>query len=731
MNNGRITRGIIFCLTVSFNQTLYAIDAPFGNNSSGILGRNDQGASQQTYGIETANPPSPPVPVKIMNYPDIGTSISDAILAGYTYESTSLVTQLYPILSNAIAYGISRQVAEQANPLNEALAIASQTGTNLQSDYSYNQAVTFNLNDTTSYVYQGLLYPLTSSINAELSNNTSLDTVFANMDNYAMSVPALNYSNIKDNDNNTSNNGTTYTQATMNINELISTSDGSNLTDKRGFLAWEVLIRLMSLQLDSCNTSLTIQNDSSSSSSSSSSSMDTTTSTYGLIPAKTNQTCSNQAAQCMITYTVQQIIPSLLTAMKSTDSYTRSNLMTSNPVEYNTLVGILTSDSMSSLQSSYNKNINFSECLNADASSYNTRSDSIVMTDLDTVGTMLSQTLAPISQYNRQNIATAIMSYLSSHSSSSSSTSSDDIPMMYTLTDAFNLNTLTNNASLIGSPSSASICTLKLEPNEQTLDDKRQAINASTLLSYLSNFGSIPSAISPEITIDASIAAIGGGFGSLNNTNNFNSADATTITSNRSTSKMKVDKTVSTYNDTFSTYIAPLSTSLDVLADSQNRRQNQVIIPALYDTNGTQINSASSDPYTTGYIPAGESCTTAEIDQFTAQYRLTPIDDSSTVETSPWLKSIQTQNNSGLLLKQQNQLLAEMRGQLYQEQEQLETQLIMQAISLLAQISGSTSVLTTLKTDIDDAITKFNNGGGKINASTYTSSSSTSTTSSS
>jgi len=385
---------------------------------------------------------------------------------------------------------------------------------------------------------------------------------------------------------------------------------------------------------------------------------------------------------------------------------------------------------MALLQSTYNKNINFSDCLNADESSYNTQSDSVVMTNVEAVNTMLSQALTPITAYNRGNIASAIVSYLSSNSSSSSS-NSDDVPMMYTLTDAFNLNTLTNNASLIGSPSTASICTLKLDPSEQTLDDKRKAINASTLLSYLSNLSSIPNAISPDIAIESDVAAIGGGFGSLNNTNNFSSADATTITSNRSISKVQVDKTVSTYNDTFSSYISSIGVPLDVLANSQNKRQNQILIPALYDTDGTQINSVSSDPYATGYIPAGESCTSAEIDHFTANYRLTPLDNSSSIETSPWLKQIQTESDSGLLQKQQNVLLAEIRSQLYQEQEQLETQVVMQAISLLSQINSKSGVLTSLKNDLDKAISKFNNGGGKTDASDYSSSTSTSTSSSS
>ena len=432
------------------------------------------------------------------------------------------------------------------------------------------------------------------------------------------------------------------------------------------------------------------------------------------------------------TYAVQQIQPAILSALKSTDSYTSTTFKDRNPNQYNDIVNILTSDPMTLLQTNYSQNTNFTDCLNAESSSYSSKSDDVILSDLKTLSSLLERTLPSIQEYNLQSIADAIYSKLSD-TSSSTSTSSDDVPQMYTLTDPFNLNTLLGSPTLIGTPSTASICSLKQDESDQTLSEKSTAIAASTLINSLTSFDSIPSAIPPAINLDSSVAAIAGGFGDLYNTNNFSSSDATNIASNRSTEKEKIDSKTDSYNSMFTGYITKLLVPMDILTQIQNVRQDQIIIPAFYDSNGTQINTSSSDPYANGYIPAGESCTTAEIANFNATYRLQPyVNSDSSIETSSWQKNIQSEHNIGLIEKDQTMQLAQMLAQLYKTQEALETELVINATTILDSISANTSDLTSLKTSIEKAITKYNEGGGKTDtSSTATTTSTTTTTSSS
>ena len=707
-----LTISILSLLVPQFSYGRSIFEAASKGGTSSTSSSNTSGKTKQPYGTETSSI-SPPIPVTVENLEDIGNSATAAILNGYTWTSDALTAQLYPVLSNSLSQGIAYLGAEVADTsLNTASATAIQTGTPTSGPYSSNAAIQYDLTTATDYVFNSIINPIDTNFATTLSGNTTTSSIFVNANNYSTNtIASKNLQNVRnaDNSSTTTTSGTTIPAAKININDILSTQNGNDLTATDSLSNTLILLKILLLQNQSCSSSLSIQNSgSSSSSSSSSSSTNNNASTYGNVAGTTNLLCTPAQAACMITYAVNSVIPDLTTRLTKTNSKTGKSLKDTDPIQYNYLYNLLTSDAIKNLTSTYNMNINNTECIGASSSSYPSISFSQGAQDFKVLNTVMAQVANGLKTLIQQDIAVSIIEALAKNPPNKSS-SSDELAQIYTLTKSSDINTLLGPNSLIGIPSNQTICTLKVDQDSQTLEEKINAVAASTLIDSLSDAGST-TAILGDIPLTADTAAIGGGFGLVDNTGNFASSDASTIDSARTAAQSQYDSLVTQYNNQFSGYNSNKSIPLGILNNFKGERTNIITIPEYYDSTGIILNPATSDARSLGYIPAGETCTSKEIEHYAATYRLNPDPSTGKIETSAWQKSISSNPNQGILAKEEVQLLAEIRAQLYEENLQLEKELAMASINVLNTLSKNVGVLSKMNNDIDTAIKSFIQG---------------------
>lgn len=662
------------------------------------------------YGKETSSI-DPPIPVNITNLEDIGTAATSSIAKGFTWANNALTQELYPSLSNSLALGIAYVSQSLGNPLAVSASIATQSGTPEMGAYTPNAVIQYDLQDAVAYVYNGIMNPKTVLVKNYLDNNPGVQNVFVNQNQYALSVPSTNLQNKKDSDSKvTYSSGTTVTAVSLNINNLLTGQDGADLTRTDSYAAYVVLNELTAAQLMSCAASL--KKESSSSSSSTSANVSTSTPADSNITAYTTLTCSIPQAACMITNTVYNIIPMIIARLDQANPQSGEKLSDSDPNLYNKLATLLTSTPITNLQNTYNMQTTKSECIGANASDYPSVSNTVAMKDLATTAKILGLSNTLLNQAVKKQIAVAVINNFKTNGETLVENQQDtSLPQMFSLTATSDIDTLLNHNSYIGLPSNATVCTLKVEPSQQTLAEKQLAIEASTLVNYLSAADSLPDPVVSDIPIESNIAYFAGGVGMVDNTDNFNSSDATTITNARTGYQTQHDAFVDMYKDQFSGFVANRSIPLGVLLDARYPRQNIITIPALFASDGTQLNPASSDPRAHGYIPEGETCTSKEIEHFAATYRLQPHNSGSQVTTSIWQQGISQQPNTGLLQKESLQLLAEIRADLYKEQQQLEKDLTIESLRALTGLANTQSDLIELHDKIETAIKDYIMGG--------------------
>ncbi len=682
------------------------IPSPFGNSTTGNTGN-----SRQQYGVEKSS--MNPIPVDVMNIPDFGDSVTTAFLNSYTYSSTATTAELYPVLSSLLSRGITDIIESQPNPLNSETAVSVLTGTPLASPYSSDAVVNFNLTDMVSHVFNCVVYPITSSVDQALQSG-SVQSVFANQVQYSTNVASINYNNCKTTDQNNSYNSSSNIQtASLNINNILSAQEGSNLTTSTGWTSALITNELQIAQLESCRLSLKIQSGSSSSSGGGNVT-NTNASTYGNVAGNTLVLCSIPQAACMITNIVNNILPSQMTALDNYIPGTQKTLKELNPVSYNNLTKDYSSKSISTLQASYNMSTNNTSCLGANSSSYsNAPSSANLQSDIQTVVNSLKQADKEIVKIVKKQIAKSILQTMKDNQGNNNNNQSNDIPQMYTITSTADIDTLLGHNSLIGTPNKNYVCTLKPEsPSDSTITQKRLAIEASALVNDIAGLNNIINPIIDGMPFGSSIAAMGGGFGSIDNTSNMSSSDATTIDTNRTNSLQSYNSNLNQFNTSFSSYVAMTSPALGILNDIQNSRQNSIPIPTFMDSSGNIMNPANSST-TPGYISAGEICTSKEIDNFDASYRVKGIVNSSqSVTTNAWQQSVAAQTNVGYLNKEEVLLLAEIRLQLFRTQKQLEHELVLESLNNLNSLTEVGKELATINSDIDKAIKSFITGGG-------------------
>ena len=676
------------------------------------------GNSRQVYGKEKSS--MTPIPVDVMNIPDFGDSVTTAFLNSYTYSAAATTAELYPVLSSLLSRGITNIIESLPNSLNTETAVSVLTGTPLGSPYSSDAVVNFNLTDMVSHVFNCIVYPITSSVDKVLQSG-STQSVFANQIQYSTDVAGINYNNCKTNDQNNSYNSNSNLQtASLNINNILSAQEGSNLTSPTGWLSTLITNELQIAQLESCRISLKIQSGSSSSSGGGNVS-NTNASTYGNVAGNTLILCSIPQGACMVTNVVNNIIPSQITALDDYIPGTGKTLKELYPVSYNNLTKDYSSDSITSLKASYDMSTTNTNCLGANSSSYsNAPSSANLQSDLQTVVNSLKQANKEIAKIVKKQIAESILQTMAENKGNKNNSQSDDIPQIYTITSTADIDSLLGYNSLIGTPTNKYVCTLKPEsPSDSTLNQKRLAIEASALVSYITGLNNIINPIIDGMPFDSSIAAMGGGFGSIDNTKNMDSSNASTIDTNRTNSVQNYNSNLDQFNTSFSSYAAMTSPALGVLNDIQNSRQNSIQIPAFTDSSGKIMNAANSSASTPGYISAGEICTSKEIDNFDASYRVKGVVNSSqSVTTNAWQQSIAAQTNNGLLSKEEVILLAEIRLQLYRTQKQLEHELVLASLENLNNMSDVGKELTTINNNINTAIKSFITGGGGDNTPT-------------
>jgi hypothetical protein len=680
---------------------------------------------QPGYGVEKKT--MDPIPVDVENLEDVTSEIASGILSGFTYTVDSSTNQnqlasiLYPELSNALSAGITGIISSMGNPLNIASSIATQTGTPINSPYSSSSAVQFNLTDMTQHVYDCITKPITTSINNVLTTpGNAIQSIFPNQNNqYAMYTAKTNINNCQnaDSQSSTYNSSNTEEAAKININDIINNSDVENLAGTSSWASYLILNQLTAAALKSCAVSLDIQS-SSSSSSSSGSAPDPNVGNHGTIAAKTTVKCQIPQAACMITNTVNNILSAEL---NKAENYTLpqgyEKLKDAYPVIYNNLVKYTTSQSVQNLKGYYNQNISYTECLNAQSSNYPAPDTANAQSDLNLTADILMLVNKEINKIIKKQIASSIIKKIGQNTQSGSySTNNDEIPQLYTLTASSDINTLLGYDSLIGKPSSETVCTIKQPPNQnQNIQDKRLAIITSTLVDNLTQTSQVPNPITPQIPFDSEIGAVGGGFGLLSNTDIMDASTWSTIDSNRNSSTQTLKTQADQFKTQFLGFSANNSIPVGILNEMQSSRQNSIQIPVFTDSSGTIMNPASgtSKP---GYIPAGESCTSQEIDHFTATYRLKgiPSGDKS-VKINNWQQAINDEKNIGILHKEEVLLLAEIRYQLYQEQKQLEQELAAESISLMQTLSKNIGELTSIHSDMMNTIDTYITGGGKTN----------------
>ncbi|MEL0011683.1 MAG: hypothetical protein VW868_09105, partial [Bacteroidota bacterium] len=179
-------------ISISYASLTYTQKA-LGNSDS-FNANKRKNKTRKAYGKETSNI-SPPIPITITNLEDIGNAATSSIATGYTWTGTALTQELYPTLSNSLALGLVFVSEKLGNPLAMSTSIAVQTGTPTMGPYSPSSVITYDLTDTTAYVYSSIMFPETILITNFLNTNSSTQSVFANQNGYAMGVPAQNLAN--------------------------------------------------------------------------------------------------------------------------------------------------------------------------------------------------------------------------------------------------------------------------------------------------------------------------------------------------------------------------------------------------------------------------------------------------------------------------------------------------------------------------------------------------------
>ena len=678
--------------------------------------KNKRNKSRTPYGKETSSI-DPPIPVNITNLQDIGDAATTSIATGYTWANDSLTQELYPSLANSLALGIVFVSESLGNPLTVNASVAAQSGTPEMGPYTENAVIQYDLQDAVEYVYNSIMNPITILVTNYLNNNTGVQSVFANQNQYALTVPSTNLQNKQTSDGQvTYSSGTTVNTVSLNINNLLTGQDATNLTKSDSFAAYMVLNELTAAQLASCAASLKIQG--SSSSSSSSTSVTTNSSSTSNVDSYTTLTCSIAQAACMITNTVYNIIPTIITRLDQTNPTSGKTLSSTDPNLYNNLNTLLTSKSITNLENTYNMQTTKSDCIGANASDYPSVSSTVAIKDLGTTTKILQLANKLLKQAVKKQIAVAVIDNFKANGETLEQNQQNaSLPQMFSLTGTTDIDTLLSHNSYIGLPSNSTICTLKVDPSEQTLAEKQLAIEAATLVNYLSEASTLPDPVVSNIPIDSNIAYIGGGVGAVDNTNNFSSSDATTITNSRTGYQTSHDTYVNMYKDQFSGFITNRSIPLGMLLDTRYPRQNIITIPALFASDGTLLNSTSSDPRASGYIPQGETCTSKEIENFAATYRLQPHYSGSQITTSIWQQTVSQQPNTGLLQKESLQLLAEIRADLYKEQQQLEKDLTLESLRALTGLANTQSDLMAIHGKIETAIKDYIMGGSSNSSS--------------
>ncbi|MEE3003054.1 MAG: hypothetical protein VX335_01755 [Pseudomonadota bacterium] len=704
--------------SAAFNSTNFFNRGMGLPSTSGRSSSSSATKSSGPYGVEKSS--MDPIPVTVENIPDISQSVSNAILDLYTFTEDSTISTLYPILSNALSNGLVATGSMVGNPLSSAKSVAVQTGVPLSTPYSSNAAILFNLTDMVQHTFDCIIYPTTTSITSYLTNSPSIQTVFASQTQYTSDVASTNLSNCQKNDSATTytSSGTSVETAKININDILSQQYANDIVKTKSWANWFIINQLTMEQLQSCVTSLIIQNSSSSSSSGGSNAPNTNASTYGNAAAYTNVKCTIQEAVCMMTNAVYGITNGQISKLGETQGSSQKYLKDTDPKAYNDLMTLFTADNIVNLQNKYNLQTTNSSCLGVNASSYASPSVTTAQTDAQSIGKTLMEANKIIANLIKKEIAGGIMKTLAEKQGQASQNYNSDVQQAYVLTATADVNTLLGHNSLIGIPTSSTVCTSKAtSSDDESFNEKRLAVEASTFVDLLSDTDSIPSGITPSIPFDSGIAAIGGGIGLLNNANNFSSSDSSTISSNRTSSKQSLDQQSEQFSDQFLSYTTNRSVPLGILNDAQTRRQNIYQIPQYIDSYGNVLNPVSSDPSKSGYIPLGETCTSAEIENFDATYRLKPVasqtdTSGATVETNSWQKGIYTEQSAGILNKEQALLLAEIRYQLYKEQKQLEQELAIESINLLQVLGKNVGNLTTVHSDMVKAVKSWMIGGG-------------------
>jgi hypothetical protein len=680
-----------------------------------------KGKTRTPYGKETSSI-DPPIPVNVTNLEDIGDAATSSIATGYTWTSDSLTQELYPSLSNSLALGIVYVAESLGNPLAVNASVAAQSGTPMMGPYTANAVIQYDLQDSVDYVYNRIIYPLDTNITTYLNANPSTTSIFVNQTgDYALGVVSQNLQNTQTSDSQvTYSSGTTVNTVSLNINNLITPTDGTNLTKSDSYAAYLALNELTAAQLISCAASLKIQGSSSNSSSSSSSSTTVTTSTSSTnnVASYTTLACSIPQAACMITNTVYNIIPTILTRLDQNNAITGEPLSTSDPNLYNHLTTLLTSTPIENLQTTYNMQTTKSDCLDANASDYPSVSNSVAMKDLATTALILEMANKGLKQVVKKQIAVAIINNMQTNGATLAQNQQNaTLPQMFSLTGTSDINTLLSHDSYIGIPSNSTVCSLKVDPSQQTLAEKQLAIEAATFVDYLSDASTLPDPVVADIPITSDTAYIGGGVGLVDNTSNFSSSDASNITNSRTGSQTQHDTYTDMYKTQFAGFITNRSIPLGMLLDVRYPRQNIITVPALFASDGTQLNPTNSDPRASGYIPQGETCTSKEIESFAAHYRLQPQNSGDQITTSIWQQTISQQPNTGLLAKESLQLLAEIRADLYKEQRQLEKDLTIESLRALTGLANTQADLIGIQNKIHDTIKDYIMGSSSNSSS--------------